>query len=558
LNLRVVVAARLGYAEVYRTLIVEDEMLVRMGLKNSINWEKFDMVVVGDAADGQTAWNIYNQENPDIVITDIRMPVMNGIELITKIREHDRITKILILTCVEEFDIAREAMSLEVSDYILKLNMTEKDIESVLQKLKNELDQNHDRQNYKYVTDAEKGVVKEQILKAFLFYEQISVEQFTSYVKTNKLCLKPEHLVLCIMEIDHFEEVNAKFKTKEGKLIRISVISLLKELLDGAKIGEAFRDTDKRYIIIFSLTSPLDQKDSYAEIRSITHNIIDIMNIYLGISVTLGMSSIKDGFCCLADLYNEATSTLDLKYFLGSGSLYSFHMALNIKAICDKIVTIRELTSLKKLLSDQELIEYIDMVNRFIADFSADKAKVNNFFCQLIHWITYNLYSVYALVFTNIVTTYSHNIESSETLDEAIALFIKFVEDIEEYIARENEYSREVLSALQYIHTNYENNISLDQVAGHVNLSSSYFSNVFKKETQVNFIEYINKLRVEKSKKLLIGTQLKTYEIAEKVGFTESTYFSKVFKKMTGISPIEYRKNKIGVTLGETTDDEEN
>lgn len=112
----------------YKVMIVEDEMLVRVGLRSSVDWSKYGMEVAADLPDGQAAWDYYLKEKPDIVITDIRMPRMDGMELIGKIREADKETRIVVLSCLEEFDLARRAMSLGVSHYILKLTMTEAEI----------------------------------------------------------------------------------------------------------------------------------------------------------------------------------------------------------------------------------------------------------------------------------------------------------------------------------------------------------------------------------------------------------------------------------------------
>jgi len=118
----------------YRVLIVEDEIIVRLGLKNSIKWADFNMEVVGDAANGEEGWNQYNLKQPDIVLTDIKMPVMDGIELISRIRENDQLTRIIILTCYGEFELAQKAIKFGVSNYILKMSMGLEEIEEVLKK----------------------------------------------------------------------------------------------------------------------------------------------------------------------------------------------------------------------------------------------------------------------------------------------------------------------------------------------------------------------------------------------------------------------------------------
>ena len=120
----------------YKVLIVEDEVLVRGGLKSVIGWEKLGMEIIGDAANGKQALEIYEADKPDIILTDIKMPVMDGLELIARIREKDEKTKIVILTCYEEFEYLQEAMRMGVSDYISKLRMKPAEIEAAMEKLK--------------------------------------------------------------------------------------------------------------------------------------------------------------------------------------------------------------------------------------------------------------------------------------------------------------------------------------------------------------------------------------------------------------------------------------
>lgn len=123
-----------------KILIVEDEVLVRCGLRSMVNWEKLGLDVIGDASNGKEALEIYEKEKPDIVMTDIKMPVMDGLELIEKIWEQDQSTRIVLLTCYEEFSYLMRAMKLGVSDYILKLKMKPDEIEKAMEKVCKELD----------------------------------------------------------------------------------------------------------------------------------------------------------------------------------------------------------------------------------------------------------------------------------------------------------------------------------------------------------------------------------------------------------------------------------
>ena len=123
----------------YKVMIVEDEMIVRAGIRMTVDWAALDLELVLEAGNGAAAWESYREQRPDIIITDLKMPVMDGMTLIQKIREFDQDTRIIILSNLEEFNMIRQAITLNVSDYLLKLTMTKEDIHRVLGKVKQEI-----------------------------------------------------------------------------------------------------------------------------------------------------------------------------------------------------------------------------------------------------------------------------------------------------------------------------------------------------------------------------------------------------------------------------------
>ena len=158
-----------------KVMIVEDEMLVRIGLKNSIDWAKLGMEVIADVSNGQAAWDFYQQEKPDLILTDIRMPNMDGMQLISLIRENDTKTKIIILTAYEEFDLVHKAIRHGVSDYILKFKMSIDEMESVLRKVQAEL-QTESIQDSSEQQDGKMDTInlKENAMKDYISYGRYS------------------------------------------------------------------------------------------------------------------------------------------------------------------------------------------------------------------------------------------------------------------------------------------------------------------------------------------------------------------------------------------------
>ncbi len=287
----------------YKVLIVEDEMLVRVGLKNSVDWAKFNMVVVADVADGMTALSIYQREKPDLIITDIKMPKMSGMELISKIREDDKQTRIVILSCLEEFELARKAMSLGVTEYILKLTMTNDDMDKILEKVKTELVMQADGQIAKKAVAHSDDTEKDGVLKDFLFYGLYSSEEFGAYVRKKGLRIFQEGLLLAIMEIDHYERLVLLLKDEKGHLIQRTILNALNEILDRRGAGEAFSESNNRYILILNFKGIISESLRHQEIKALMDNIRDSMKVYFNMETSIGTSSAQDGYGSLKDMY---------------------------------------------------------------------------------------------------------------------------------------------------------------------------------------------------------------------------------------------------------------
>ena len=236
-----------------KVLIVEDEVLVREGLKSVIGWNKLGMEVVGDAANGRQALEIYERERPDIVLTDIRMPVMDGLELIARIREEDKKTGIVILTCYEKFGYLQEALRMGVSDYILKLKMKPAEIEAAMAKVKKKLDE--DEENGAGPDGVEEfRLQKEEELKRYIFYHQVSIGFFRSRMERLSLAVKEKDMVLLRVVIQRYEKARLKIMDDRGMLIRFVILNTTEEIMEkypeailygqdvGARLGGVFRE----------------------------------------------------------------------------------------------------------------------------------------------------------------------------------------------------------------------------------------------------------------------------------------------------------------------------
>lgn len=529
----------------YKVMIVEDEMLVRIGLKNSVDWSKFNMQVIADLPDGQSAWEQYHQERPDLIITDIRMPKMDGMELIAHVRAEDKSTRIVVLSCLEEFELARKAMSLGVSGYILKLTMTEEEIQTILQTIRNELDH---QQRARVVEDRPSllpsniELIKEKYIKDFLLYGIYSVEEFERFAVQSQMQLSPIRLVVCMMEVDHYSKLKQKFKDEHGHLIKMTLLNMLNEITTAFHKGESLYIDETHYLVLLSFEDILSEQQIRQQTVLILQRVQHVIGTYFNSSVSFGISEIDNAYKSLPRLYLESHERLQHKFLTGTGLYHTGQECIDVAPIQARLEQIRLYCPLRELLSPMKQERYDDYIRILHEHLYADRRSIQHLLFQLIQWISTSLYDYHQNEKT-ILFNITDQLEQCDTLPEMLTQIQLYLSEVVEQSRTMMHMSSEITKAIQYIKQHHTQNISLQQVAEHVNLSFGYLSNLFKKELQITFIDYLNRYRVERAKELLVGTSLKSYDIAAQVGFSpEYTYFSKVFKKVTGLNPNEYRR----------------
>ncbi|REE94577.1 helix-turn-helix protein [Paenibacillus taihuensis] len=526
----------------WNVMIVEDEMLVRLGFKNSVQWDHYGMTVCADAANGREAWDYYNSEvKPDVIITDLRMPIMGGIELIKKIREHDTQTRIVILSCMEDFDLIRQAMQLGISNYILKLTMTEEEIHNVLMRVREEL-------GTQLSLGTSKGIIrnpdslKENIIKNFVFYHLYSKEEFARHIDQLKFRLHPERLVVCMMEIDHFEQVQTKFNDEKGELIRVTFLNVLNELLSQSQRGEVVSDEDKRYLFIFSFRDMASELQIREDLSATMTQIQKVLKRFFNISASFGVSGMKSGYASLHALYRESEKAVGQKFFYGTERilhLREIELETGDDVVRRKLQQFHEKWS---MIEEGAQRDVESIVQTFLATGRLrHEQDIRNLFVRLLHIpsVTATLNETEVML---IISTYSEEMQRSETLDECAGIYSRFLAEVLTTGGTKKQLNKDIAKTVKYVQERFNEDISLQQIAEFLELSPNYLSVLFKKELQMNFSEYLNRIRLEKAKELLLGTNLKSYEIAQQVGFTDDSYFSRAFKKHTGVRPNGFRR----------------
>ncbi|WP_256758852.1 response regulator [Cohnella sp. WQ 127256] len=527
----------------YRVLLVEDEILVRLGLKNSIDWNRFRMQVIADVANGAEAWDAYKKMQPDVVITDLKMPVMGGLELIAKIRSVNPHTQLVILTCLEEFELARKAMSLGVRDYIVKHSVSTEELETVLSKLENELARTAEKTPAgTIVSEADIGILKENLLKGYLFLNRYSPEEFGRKAEEVNLTLSPRQIIVCAMEIDAFDRLREKFKDDKGQLVRSSLLNVLNEVIKLYGLSEVFHDHDNRYVILFSYPGSDGEKEIEESLYRMLGHIRRVMTTYFNVVVSFGISSRENGFPHLRRQYRESVEALGPAFAKGTGKNYVWGRKGDDELSPETKSRILALADLWEPASVKYRSGFAERLNEFL-DRKLFRARTEALraFMQWLHDPVLSL-RLTGEEMTVLCSAYAERLVQAGTLDAMICLYQDYVREIIGLLAARKRTSSSVTLALRYIESHFADDLSLQQVADVVSMNANYFSTLFKKEMKLNFIDYLLQYRVERARELFLNSNLKSYEIGERVGFANTSHFSRVFKKVLGVSPREYRK----------------
>ncbi len=517
----------------YKVVIVDDEFRTKERLLNLTNWADTQFNFCGEASDGEMALSLINELKPDIVIADIEMPFMNGLELSTILKSTMPWIEIILISGHDEFEYAQAAVKLGISDYILKpieleklntvLSNAVKKIESEKEKDLKLLQMENKLQNF---NDYQKDYLFESIILNNYSTQEI-IERYKEY---NFDIIKKYYVVMDIKicvekEIDH-----------------VSLRALCNRTLK--KISNAlyyYRVPERILIILADNDQSILKEQAFALAGTMKYEITQIENhnVIIGIgSVTERLRSICQSYCNA----NKARSYVN--------DMYIGHILYH-EDVENNMIEVNP-TSKNHIIDDllyMNLQDIDDFIDRCLKP--EDTPGI------------YKYYQITSVLFecADIVKKYGG--DPSDILpyvkEKNIITFARFGDDesriiLKDFIERtikfkqkyaKTKYSDILKKAKDFINANYSKpSISLNSVAKHVALSPNHFSMIFSNETKETFIEYLTKIRIAHAKKLLLETNKKLSDVSFDVGYNEPQYFSYIFKKNMLMSPREYRKRR--------------
>lgn len=534
-----------------KVFLVEDEMVIRRGIKNSIDWEKEGYIFCGEASDGELAYPMIIKEKPDILITDIRMPFMDGLELCKLVKKELPNIKILILSGYDEFDYAKEAIRLGVTEYLLKpissgklleaLNgvsesiRREKEDKDLVRKYMEEMREN---------TEHEKQKFFEQMIAG-----NLSMADALETGKKYEMNLSAGMYNLLLFRFTLGEE-----NRKSGELLGEAeyAIEKLTERLE--YVFEFQRGVEGWAFLLMA-----DNEEQMSErVKELSKDLEEIMKNYSTIAYFGGIGQPVARLRELEESFREAERALAARFTMELNRIISvedIRMAQNVDTLDDiEITSFGEIektrTMLEKFLNngaEDEIDEFVDVYINELPEENLKSVLMRQYiimdayivmmsFCEKIEGIEGEMQAQSEELKNSMKT-----IQTLEEIKNYIRMLLKKIIGVRDTISG-RRYSDVIEIAKDQIRKTYmSDEISLNTIAAEVGMSPSYFSSIFSKEMGKTFVEYLTEIRMDRAKELLMCSSMKTSEIGYEVGYKDPHYFSYIFKKTQNCTPKEFR-----------------
>ncbi|MCR5402271.1 MAG: response regulator [Butyrivibrio sp.] len=528
----------------YKVMLVDDEEDVAQAIMKKMDWESMGFENPRYAHNGLEALELAEEQTPDIVMTDIQMPYMDGMELSRNLKKLYPNIRIIFFSGYDEFEYAKEAIRLEAEEYILK-PIDADELKSVFARVHEALDRDIDEKlnveklrNY-YMDSL--PLLQEDFFSS-LVEGRIEENKIDKYLYDYQIELTGPFYAVLIVHI-------SKSNIPEGMnpvLLSVSVRKLLEERMD-KKWGCHFFSYQGSTVMIAQLQA---RKDS-SELTDACDRMCRLAESICKASVTIGIGSIVDNLVDLDDSYRGARDAVSYRV------LYGHTKAINISeivpsdydvAVADQTDTLTDIFK-KVKMSDAESVEAA--AGKYIESNLEQQASIQNyrFFVMELVSELYKFARNNQLDLSEIFDMSNDVYATVQQMEqkELTVWFKKVCVRIHELIShKRSDNTRSFVSKAQdYVADHYgDQDLSVDFICSFLGVSSAYFSTVFKKETGKTFVSYLTDYRMEIAEKLLLETDEKTYIIAEKVGYTDPNYFSYVFKKQFGVSPSKYKSGK--------------
>ncbi|QGQ95946.1 response regulator [Paenibacillus psychroresistens] len=532
-----------------KVLILDDETIQRKGIIAKIQTYALPLMIIGEAGDGEEGLQLIKQEMPDIVITDIRMPEMNGLDFIEQALEQNPQIFFIIVSGYSDFEYAKRAMKYGISDYILK-PVDEIELHHVLSKVILKIEAMRRNLGVMNKLKQDNELNRESLRKQYLtrMIQTSGNAVFTAEDNTD-IQQKYPYFLAIVLELESFKLPHHSFRAGDEHLIWFAVENIMSDQMKQASCeGFIFQHAIHQNEMVYLLgVSHLNEN---LAIKEWLANVLQGVNRCLKLDVTIALGSFVDQMALMQQSYQLAKLSIRNKMLKGTNQIYDYSLIHAQASSRHNVINDHDERLLFKLLSDGNETALLDWVEQRI------KQLVETPSSTYVHldWFCVDMYLLMRKFLIEKTKDTDLLIGEMDDLQfwvqnllswkDAIKQISKQVSQITAFLAKKANYpSKDLMGEIKrYLDSNLHAPISLQLIADRFYINPTYFSRRFKDNYGQSYSEYLTKLRLDKASEWLIGTNLKIQEIAELVGYEGAAYFSNVFKKERGFSPNEFRQ----------------
>jgi two-component system, response regulator YesN len=534
----------------YKVMLADDDYPVLELLSEAVGWGELGVALQSIHENGASAFDQAMIEMPDILITDIGMPKMNGIELTKKLKELNPNLQVAILSCHSDFEYAQQALKLQVQDYLVKDTFAAEDMSPLIEKFKENLDglNKHALKQIQmnYIIDQNQVSVKERFIRKTIDPSASNEKEWVAEADSLGLCFDTQGYIGSLATINHYHTVKRKFISEET--LHFEVNKVIAEAIEKCCPGSVPFKAGEREIIIFfpsSLSFKMNILNEVSEsMKRIQYELRKSLNISLSFIAGKGFRNFKE---CKQEVQN-LLNCRHQRFYMMSDTIAELKepekSSVNLFSKYDEAAA--EMRELMMLRDRSSISGFIEKWISFLEEKQCSPEQVKDWVLKLLLDLKMKLQAL----------QFFRSDQTAESLHNEI-LVIQFLDELKDWLNNyfkailtlvdgvyEQTRRKEILDTFKYVSINIEKKISLDEVSSYLYLNPSYFSRLFKKEVGETFVEYVTKMKINRAKELLEQTADSVGKICERLGYDNQSYFIKIFKSYAGVTPIEYRSGK--------------
>lgn len=520
----------------YRVILVDDEPIILRSLKVAIPWDELNLEIAGEARNGEEALRLVRELSPHMIISDIRMPGLDGISLMKEVMAENPKRLFIFISGYGEFEYAREALREGAFDYLLKPIDHDELIQMILRAIKT-LEKQMENDKLLHSVQMLSMLARERMFAELI--EGNHSESHLRHMKWLENSELQEDYMVAVLQLDHYLKLYNQWSMEERRLWLFAIRNILSEwsIAQGALTVFPFHSGE--WVMLFPAAMS-ERRENLG--RDIIHRI----KVHTKLSCSIGFSQTAKGIGQLSEAYQSAARALYQRFYSDREGVFVEQvpeLGATREAKYPKHLESGMLDAVRTL-DDERLIALLDETRGYLEAQAFSKETAERMIVELTV-VLYREFEHMKLLLEWSLEGILQELHSMDTLNEMMGLLkLNFGKWIRE--SRDSQPKEHIQSMIDktkgYIANHYHKDLSIEEVAEVADLSISHFCMLFKQVTGYTFLEYLTQCRIEKAKYILKNSQVKVYQIAPLVGYQDPRYFTQVFKKVTGMTPSEYRE----------------